>query len=121
WIISDRNNFRSEFFSGALETLKKLHASQLQLGIVSAAKKQSILDRFMEEGVVGLFDAAHVVGESDRKVDAIKSFYQKNNLNPERVLMLGDVPSDLEYGKAAGVRVAGFVSSAYSKEVYDRL
>ncbi|MDB4939697.1 MAG: HAD-superfamily hydrolase, subfamily variant 3 [Candidatus Doudnabacteria bacterium] len=121
WTISDRNNFRSEFFPGALQTLKKLHQSGIQLGIVSAAKKQSILDRFSEERVADLFDAAHIVGESDRKVDAIKSFFQKNNLKPERVLMLGDVPSDLDYGKAAGVKVAGFVYSGYPKEVHARL
>ncbi len=121
WVVSDRNNFRSEMFPDALETFKKLHAGGVQLGIVSAAKKDAIMDRLSEEGVANLFDKDHIVGESDRKVEAIKRFCEKNNLDPKRVLMIGDVPSDIEYGKQAGTLTAGFVYKGYDPEIYKRL
>lgn len=121
WEVSDRNNFRSEMFPGALDALKRLHRNGLVLGIVSAAKKSAIHSRFEEEGVGNLFDGDHIVGESDRKVDAIKAFCVKNNLDPDKVLMIGDVPSDLEYGKQAGVKVAGFVWNGYPEKIFTRL
>lgn len=121
WEVSDRNNFRSEIFPEVLDVFKTLHRQGLQLGIISAAKRDAILSRFEEEGVSNLFDAEHVVGESDKKVEAILKFCEKNSLDPQRVLMIGDVPSDIDYGKQAKVKTAGFVYSGYDPEIHRRL
>jgi HAD superfamily hydrolase (TIGR01549 family) len=121
WEISDQKKFKSEFFPEAIGVLKKLHEQGVQLGIVSAARKEDILSRFKDEGFSDLFDEDHIVGRSDKKVDAIIKFCQKNNLKPERVLMVGDAPSDIEYGKEAGVKTAGFVHKSYPEQVHTRL
>jgi HAD superfamily hydrolase (TIGR01549 family) len=121
WEISHKNNFKSGFFPEVFEAFHRLKDSGVQLGIISAAKRDAILNRLTEEGHSDLFDAKHVVGESDSKVAAIKEFCELNKLNPDQVLMVGDVPSDIEYGKAAGVKTAGFVYQGYNESIFARL
>jgi phosphoglycolate phosphatase-like HAD superfamily hydrolase len=94
WEVSHKNNFRSDFFPEVFEAFLRLKGKGLQLGIV---------------------------GESDSKVAAIKEFCEINKLKPEEVLMVGDVPSDIEYGKTAGVRTAGFVYKGYPDKIFSRM
>ncbi len=121
WEISEKNNFKSDFFPGAFDAFRRLKEKGLQRGIISAAKRDAILSRLVEENQSDLFDAKHVVGQSDSKVEAIKEFCRVNKLDPEQVLMVGDVPSDIEYGKLAGVKTAGFVFKEYSDKIFPRM
>ncbi len=121
WEVSHKNNFRSDFFPEVFEAFHRLKNSGVQLGIISAAKRDAILNRLAEEGKHDLFDAKHVVGESDSKVSAIQEFCRINNLRTDQVLMVGDVPSDIVYGKEAGVKTAGFVYSGYKEKIFSRM
>ncbi len=96
----------SEVYPEVAETLRALATRRVHLGIVSAGKLDNIKLKLAEKGLLELFDEQHLVGEAHQKAEAIKAFCEKNALSPERVLMVGDLPSDLEDGRAAGVKVA---------------
>ncbi|MHB8904621.1 MAG: HAD family hydrolase, partial [Melioribacteraceae bacterium] len=48
--------------------------------------------------------------------EGIDVFVKKFNLNPEKVLMIGDAPADVLAARSAGVKIASVVWDSYAKE-----
>ena len=56
------------------------------------------------------------VKEHKPSPEGILKFIEKFNLLPEKVLMIGDSPSDIKASRAAGVEVASVLWDSYSKD-----
>lgn len=104
--IADTSGRASDIYPEISKTLRELTEKGLQLGIMSAGKLERIKSILDKKGLLDLFDEKHIVGFAHEKADAIRQFYTQNNLSPDKVLMVGDLPSDLEDGRSAGVKVA---------------
>ena len=103
-------------FPEIIDTLKELRARGLKIGIVSAHKPNEIIDVLTQAGLADAID--FMVGLAHNKAEGIATLCKENGFDPERVLMLGDLPSDLRDGRAAGVKVGAV---ARFPEAEDRL
>ncbi len=56
------------------------------------------------------------VKEHKPSPEGIELFINKFNLPKEKVLMIGDAPSDIKAARAAGVEIASVLWDSYSKE-----
>ena len=56
------------------------------------------------------------VKEHKPSPEGIELFLKKFNLPKDKVLMIGDAPSDIKAARAAGVEIASVLWDSYSKE-----
>ncbi len=107
---------KDTMFSDAVGTLRDLKVRGLKLGIVSAGREEDIQKVLKENDIEDIFDYASF--RADNKTEAIRRICEDSDLDPERVLMVGDLPSDLRDARKAGVKLAGV---ARFEEGRDRL
>ena len=91
---------------GFIDAVHGLVQREKILGVVSAACPGDVHNRLLREGLRDHFAA--VVEDTAHKVDAILAFMERHNLKGEEVLFVGDLPSDIRDGKAAGVQTVAF-------------
>jgi len=93
-----------KLFPGAKETLEKLHG-RFKTGIVTSRRSIHVLDFF---GIRDCFDA--IVTPDDVKnhkphPESMNLALQRLGLKPDEAVYVGDAESDLEIGRATGVKV----------------
>ena len=111
-----RSKRPDRLFSDVVDVFKKLKEKGIVLGIVSAERKEYIQKVLVENEIFDLVD--YIFGDAHNKTDVIKKLWREKSFSPDRVLMVGDLPSDLRDARKAGIKVAGI---ARQKEDFDRL
>ena len=91
---------------GFTDAVHGLVERDILLGAVSAACPGDVHNRLVREGLRQHFD--QVVEDTSHKVGAIQSFLERHRLTGDEVLFVGDLPSDVRDGNAAGVQTVAF-------------
>ncbi len=114
--ISERRGeiFREEYlptlrpFPGVQEMLARMKREGLRLGVASSAKEKELSGLLRVCGADDLVDASTSSDDADSSKpdpDIVHAALKKIGLPPEKVILLGDTPYDVEAGKRAGVPV----------------
>ena len=91
-------------FPGVKETLQKLH-KDFRLGIVTSRRTIGVLDFFRIGGYFGAVITPDHVKNTKPHPEPILLALKRLKARPEESVYVGDAASDLEAGKAAGVKV----------------
>jgi HAD superfamily hydrolase (TIGR01509 family) len=96
---------------GARALLERLRAAGLKRVVASSADDAVLGELLRAADVDDLIDA-HTAGDavaaSKPDADVVVAALEKMGLTPQRVVMLGDTPYDVEAGRRAGVDVVAF-------------
>lgn len=105
-------------FPDVVSTLKNLK-KKANLYVLSATKEEELINELNNYGLLSYFTA--VIGIKDiygaSKLDAAKTYFQKNSINPSTSLFVGDSTHDEEVGHALGGDVALIYRGHQTKEV----
>lgn len=114
---------------GAPELLARMRADGLTLVVATSASRQDLAALLRQAGLEDLVEEAANADdaeESKPSPDIIEAALAKAGARPERALMLGDTPYDIEAAARAGVQSIAFTSGGWSRqelagasEVYD--
>jgi HAD superfamily hydrolase (TIGR01549 family) len=106
-------------YPGIEDILKKIKSTEIPISIYTGKGKDSTEITLKEIGVYNYFDMI-VTGDDvlnhKPSAEGILKFVNKFNLNPSRVLMIGDAVSDIKASKDAGVNIASVLWDSYGKE-----
>jgi HAD superfamily hydrolase (TIGR01509 family) len=95
----------AEPFPGTLETLERLRAAGLKIG-VATSKARVRLDLEAERTGIGAFLDAEISGDEVTAAkpdpECVVEVIRRLGVEPERTLFVGDGPNDVLAGKAAG-------------------
>lgn len=105
-------------FEGAVKTLAELRAYIPKMAIVTSKRREVAERELKSVGILELFDV--IVGSDD--VDnykpnpqaALKAFSKLNCDNKDHVLVIGDAITDIQMGKAAGMKTCAVTWGAHS-------
>jgi phosphoglycolate phosphatase-like HAD superfamily hydrolase len=103
-VQADPASRKPDLFPEAIDALRELIRRGLKIAVISAGRLERIKQILEEKNAADLFD--YIVGAAHNKTEAIKQFAREHNFDPRKILMFGDLPSDLRDAKAAGVRTA---------------
>jgi len=106
------SRFDLTLIDGAVEALAKLERSGVKLFVVSAHAKDTLELELAKLGIRSFF-AGVIGGTSQNKEAAIRELIRSNNLDPNRIVFIGDTIHDIISGKAALVKTAA-VSTGYN-------
>lgn len=107
WEIHKLTHADHQIFPDVVETLQGLEEKGIHLGIISAGLGETIKSILKKENLDSLFSEQDIIYRADHKVERIKEFCERNNFDLDKVLMVGDLPSDIENGEEAGVKTVG--------------
>lgn len=113
----------ADLFPNTGETLKKIQAAGIKIGIVTSGweANDEIKKLLIKRGVYSLIDV--IITKTDvikakPAPDPILACIDRLGLTPKECLYVGDAPSDIVAGKAAGVMTVGVLSGVSD---YERL
>ncbi|MBD3215997.1 MAG: HAD-IA family hydrolase [Candidatus Lokiarchaeota archaeon] len=121
FLFNQFNEYREDatIFKGIDEIIDELHKKDLNLAILTNNKSQyaeEILEKFnlfeYFPTIVGFND----VSEVKPSPEGILKIIEKWNMNPEEVIFIGDMTTDVEAGKAAGVTMVCLSSGLAEKD-----
>ncbi|MEJ2613974.1 MAG: HAD-IA family hydrolase [Ignavibacteriaceae bacterium] len=113
------NHHMADLYPGIKELLKFIRSKDVYLSIYTGKgrkaatitlKKLEIFDYF------NLIISGDEVKEHKPSPEGIELFIDKFKLQKEKVLMIGDAPTDIKAARAAGVEIASVLWDSYSKE-----
>lgn len=110
-------------FDGCLDLIKLLHKKGYKVGVVSSKKNQVLKMGTDLAKITPYLDV--IIGEEDitnpkPDPEGIKKAINKLGLKEDdNVLYVGDHPSDIKAGKAAGIKTCGCLYSSKWEEVMD--
>ncbi len=116
---SDNHHNMASGYPGIKELLQKLKSAGLLLSIYTGKGKEAASITLRKIGCYDFFDmiiTGDDVENHKPSGEGIVKFIAEFNLDPRRVLMIGDAPSDIKAAKAAGVKVASVLWDAYARE-----
>lgn len=101
-------------YDNAPKTLKRLHEQDYKLGVVSSARAAE--EFVISYGLHGLFDV--IVGGNTtlkQKPDPEPVLFALNTLRvtPKEAIIVGDLPADIEAGRAAGLRASVAITHGF--------
>ena len=112
------NHSIAQMYDGIRELIIDLKNCGVLLSIFTGKGRTSSLITLDELGITKYFDMI-VTGDDvynhKPSPEGIIKFLKKFNLNPNKVLMIGDAPSDVKASKKAGVHIASVVWDSYSE------
>jgi HAD superfamily hydrolase (TIGR01509 family) len=97
--------------NGARELLLKMQDEGLRLVVASSAKSEELSVLLKIAEIDDLLEETTTSSDADSSKpdpDIVKAALNKSQLQPDRVLMLGDTPYDIESANAVGVDVIAF-------------
>jgi pyrophosphatase PpaX len=121
FLFNQFNEYREDatIFKGIDEIIDELHKKDLNLAILTNNKSQyaeEILEKFnlieYFPTIVGFND----VSEVKPSPEGILKIIEKWNMNPKEVIFIGDMTTDVEAGKAAGVTMVCLSSGLAEKD-----
>jgi HAD superfamily hydrolase (TIGR01509 family) len=110
-------------FSGAAELLREVNKRGAQV-ILATSSDEKDLDRLKE--VINADDAIHHVvskGDVDHSKpdpDIFATALEKWDLDPDRAMVVGDTPWDVEAAKKLGLRTIGVLTGGATKEQLEK-
>ena len=114
-----KHHLMADVYPGIKEVLEFIKSRNIPLSIYTGKGRDSSIITLRKIGIIDLFDMI-VTGDDvvDHKPspEGIDVFVKKFNLNPEKVLMIGDAPADILAARSAGVKIASVVWDSYAKE-----
>ncbi|MBF2007260.1 HAD family hydrolase [Chlorogloeopsis fritschii PCC 9212] len=97
--------------NGARELLLKMQDEGLRLVVASSAKSEELSVLLKIAEIDDLLEETTTSSDADSSKpdpDIVKAALNKSQLQPDRVIMLGDTPYDIESANAVGVDVIAF-------------
>ncbi|EJX00968.1 pyrophosphatase PpaX [gut metagenome] len=116
---TNKRLFVPNLFPRVRETLVELHWRGIRMGIASSRSSQSLHEFIDEMQLEGLFDCVLGVDSvAKAKPDPTPVFrtWEVIPAEPQRTLVVGDMPVDIEMGKRAGAWTAGVTYGNASAE-----
>lgn len=115
------NKFSSQVFptKGSRDLVKKMQADGLHLIIASSATEEEmnvLLKAAQVDDLITEFTTSSEAEESKPEPDLVEVALSKAELQPDRAIMLGDTPYDIESAGKAGVGVIAFRTGGFSDE-----
>ncbi len=110
----------SPLFPGTLDLLVQLQRKNVKMGIVttrSMGEAALILEQF---SLIPFFGAIVTRDDATRGKpypDPVLLALKRLSLKPEETVMIGDMPTDIESGKGAGVKTIGLLIGIFNKEL----
>lgn len=94
-------------FAGVRELLERLAAAGFRLAVVTGKESYTALPTLRFFGLSESFDMC-LYGDPycNVKAQRMREYMQCTGLNPQEVLYVGDMPTDIQQARQAGVRVA---------------
>lgn len=107
-------------FPGVADALRELRAQGYRLAVVSSKVRPTVLRGLQLFSLESLFETLVCFEDTEaHKPDPapVKLALQRLGVLPERALMVGDSPADLEAGRQAGTRTASVGWSVFPQEL----
>ncbi len=118
------HNTMVNVFPHMLDVIKYLKEKDLPLGVCTGKGKDTTritLEKIEADELFDMIVTGDDVSEPKPSPEGIKMFLDKYKLNPEKVLMVGDAPADLNAAKSAGVKIASVLWDSYAIEEIEKL
>jgi pyrophosphatase PpaX len=116
---SDNHQKMASDYPGIKNILEHLKSKDIRLSIYTGKGRNAAEITLKKLDFFDYFDmiiTGDDVEEHKPSAEGILKFIHKFNLEPDRVLMIGDAPSDIKASRSAGVKVASVVWDSYAKE-----
>ena len=113
------NHHMADLYPGIKELLEYIKSKKVYLSIYTGKGRKAASITLKKLQIYKYFDlmiSGDEVKEHKPSPEGIELFLDKFNLKKEKVLMIGDAPSDIKAAKAAGVEIASVLWDSYSKE-----
>lgn len=114
-----QNHGMADLYPGIFEILTFIKSQKIPLSIFTGKGREAAIITLKKLNIYDFFDliiTGDDVKEHKPSPEGILKFVNKYNLNPEKVLMIGDSPSDIKAARDAGVKVASVLWDSYSKD-----
>jgi pyrophosphatase PpaX len=107
---------------GAADLLTALRARNLRLAVVTTRSKRSSIASLERSGLLGFLDVV-VSGEDVTRhkpdPEPLRLALSRLGVDPDRAVMVGDTPADVDAGRAAGVATVGVDFGSYGAAIAD--
>jgi pyrophosphatase PpaX len=113
------NHHMAELYKGIEEVLAFIKSKNILLAVFTGKGREAATITLKKLHVFDYFDmiiTGDDVKEHKPSAEGINNFIKKYNLNKNRVLMIGDAPSDFKASRSAGVKIASVLWDPYVKE-----
>jgi len=113
------NHHMAELYPGIKELLEYIKSKNVYLSIYTGKGRKAAVITLKKLEIYKYFDlmiSGDEVKEHKPSPEGIELFMNKFNLPNDKVLMIGDAPTDIKAAKAAGVEVASVLWDSYSRE-----
>jgi HAD superfamily hydrolase (TIGR01549 family) len=116
-----RNNHAemANLFDGIKSILEYIKSKNTPLGIYTGKGRESTTITLKMLGILDYFDfiaTGDDVENHKPSPEGILNFVNNFNLDKDKVLMIGDAPSDVKASRDAGVKIASVVWESYAKD-----
>lgn len=118
------NHHMADLYPGIKELLEHIKSRKVYLSIYTGKGKKAAAITLKKLGIFSYFDlmiTGDEVKEHKPSPEGIELFIDKFKLQKEKVLMIGDAPTDIKAARAAGVEIASVLWDSYSKEKVPKL
>jgi len=116
---SSRHNDMADAYPGILEILKFIKSKNIPVSIYTGKGRESSEITLKKTGLYDFFDMI-VTGDDIQgckpSPEGITKFAVLFNIDPKKILMIGDAPADITASRSAGVKIASVVWDSYDKE-----
>jgi len=113
------NHHMAELYPGIKELLEYIKLKNVHLSIYTGKGRKAAAITLKKLEIFNYFDliiSGDEVKEHKPSPEGIELFTDKFNLRKDKVLMIGDAPSDIKAARSAGVEIASVLWDSYSKE-----
>jgi len=116
---SSRHNDLVEVYPGIVEILRFIKSKKIPVSIYTGKGRKSSEITLKKTGLYDFFDMI-VTGDDIKECkpspEGITQFAFKFNIDPAKILMIGDAPADIIAARSAGSKIASVVWDSYAKE-----
>jgi phosphoglycolate phosphatase len=95
---------KAKLFKYSIDVLKEFKNRNYIQIIISAMEQSALTESLEDKGVLHFFD--YIIGLNDHyansKIDYAVNFINKNNVYPEKAVLIGDTTHDYEVARAVG-------------------
>ena len=113
------NHHMADLYPGIREILSFIKSKNILLSIFTGKGREAATITLKKLEVFEFFDliiSGDDVVKHKPSAEGINKFLEKFGLKKERVLMIGDSPSDVKAARSAGVKIASVIWDSYVKD-----
>ena len=112
------NHAMADLYPGIFDILTFIKLQKIPISIFTGKGRDAAIITLKKLKIYDFFEmiiTGDDVKEHKPSPEGILRFLEKFRLNPERVLMIGDSPSDIQASRGAGVKIASVLWDSYSQ------